>query len=238
MIFDDIRKKFIEYSKKYDLKNPNIMRKFHHSFRVMEYCKEIANSLNLNDEDINTATIIGLLHDIGRFEQWMKYETYLDHISIDHGDLSAEIIKDLFGINESNIIYKAVKNHNKEKIKDGLDEKTLLFCKIIRDADKLDIMKEQGITLTEKIDFIEDSSIECFDNQTIFKNENCKKESDHIFRALAFIYDLNFKYSFEFIKNNNIIDNKIHLLQVYSGEIEKLEEIKNKILNYIDKQIN
>ena len=214
------------------------MRKFHHSFRVMEFSKEIARSINLNEEDTNLAIIIGLLHDIARFEQWTKYETYDDEYSIDHGDLGSEILEGFLEDNkDKNIIITAVKNHNKFKIEDGLDERTLLFCKIIRDADKLDIMKEQGIMLTEKIDHIEDTSIECFEKETIFENENCKKESDHIFRMLAFIYDLNFKYSFEFVVNNDILNNKIHLLQVYSGETDKLEEIKNKLLNYINKQI-
>ena len=239
MNIDEIRKKFVEYSKNYDLTIPDIMDKFHHSFRVMEYSKDIAISLKLNEEDTNLAIIIGLLHDIARFEQWTNYRTYKDGYSTDHGDLGSEILEEFLEDNkDKNIIITAVKNHNKFKIEDGLDERTLLFCKIIRDADKLDIMKEQLLVLTKEIDVIEDSSIECFEKETMFENENLKKESDYIFRILSFIYDLNFKYSFEFVVNNDILNNKIHLLQVYSGETDKLEEIKNKLLVYINKQVN
>ncbi len=38
------------------------------------------------------------------------------------------------------IIKTAVLNHNKGKIDEGLSEKEMLFSKIIRDADKLDII--------------------------------------------------------------------------------------------------
>ena len=38
------------------------------------------------------------------------------------------------------IIYKAIKNHNKYKIEEGLSEKEKLYSKIIRDADKIDII--------------------------------------------------------------------------------------------------
>ena len=36
--------------------------------------------------------LIGLLHDIARFEQYTKYKTFRDSISIDHGDLGVEIL--------------------------------------------------------------------------------------------------------------------------------------------------
>ena len=43
---------FNKYVKGFDLKNKNIMRKFHHTYRVVEYANDIAVSLKLNDDDI------------------------------------------------------------------------------------------------------------------------------------------------------------------------------------------
>ena len=40
------------------------------------------------------------------------------------------------------IIRKAIKNHNKFEIEKRLTEKELIFAKIIRDADKIDIIYE------------------------------------------------------------------------------------------------
>ena len=75
-MLDQIRKEFIKYSKNFDLKDKNIMGKFHHSFRVMEFATDIAKSIKLKEEDIEIISISALLHDISRFEQWQKYKTF------------------------------------------------------------------------------------------------------------------------------------------------------------------
>jgi len=142
-------KLFNEYVKQFDLTNKKIRYKFHHSYRVMEIAKEIAVSLKLNEEDTYIATLAALLHDIGRFNQIKKYDTYRDQISVDHGDEGEEVLKEndfikKFTIDEKiiDIILKSTKYHNKYEIDSNLDEKTTLICKIVRDADKLDIIRE------------------------------------------------------------------------------------------------
>lgn len=238
-MIENIRKEFIKYVKGFNLKDKNIMGKFHHSFRVMDFATEIAKSLHLSDEDIKLASIIGLLHDIGRFEQWTKYETYSDSKSIDHGDLGSDILKQDGFINnfvedeeEKRIILIAIKNHNKYKIEDNLSERELLMSKIIRDADKLDIMKEQG-KITQNIDFIKPELLESFDKKELCNDKFVENEIDHVLRLLSFIYDLNFKYSYEYLLNNNIIQNKVHLISCYYNDKKLLNDLENKIITYI-----
>ena len=72
------KNEFLNYTNSYDLSNFNIKRKVDHSLRVMELCKIIAENLNLDVEDIKLAELIGLLHDIGRFEQMKVYNTFND----------------------------------------------------------------------------------------------------------------------------------------------------------------
>ena len=141
------KEEFLKYTENYDLENESIKRKQLHSLRVMRISKEIASGLNLNDDEKQIATLIGLLHDIARFEQYTQYKTFRDKDSIDHGDLGAKILeKDIRKYIETDkydeIIIKAVKNHNKYSIEEGLTEKELLFAKLIRDADKIDILYE------------------------------------------------------------------------------------------------
>ena len=38
--------------------------------------------LHLSKEDTDLAMLIALLHDIGRFEQWMQYQSFADHKTI------------------------------------------------------------------------------------------------------------------------------------------------------------
>ena len=144
------KKEFIKYTENYDLTNDRIKGKQTHSLRVMEISKQIAERLGLSQEDVELATLIGLLHDIARFEQYTRYNTFRDLESIDHGDLGAEILqKDIRKYIETDqyddIIIKAVKNHNKYKIEAGLTAKEELFSKIVRDVDKIDIFYESVV---------------------------------------------------------------------------------------------
>ena len=92
MDIEKVQKEFIKYTEKYDLSDVNIKRKQEHSIRVMRISKRIAEGMKLTQEEIDIATLIGLLHDIARFEQYTKYHTFKDAESIDHGDLGAEKI--------------------------------------------------------------------------------------------------------------------------------------------------
>ena len=113
----------------------------------MELNENLAKQLELDEEDVKLARLIGLLHDFGRFEQYSVYATYDDDLSFDHADYAVEV---LFNGNEirkyiadnryDNIIKMAIKNHNKFAIEGNLNEKELLHTKMIRDTDKLDIL--------------------------------------------------------------------------------------------------
>ena len=47
-----------------------------HTYGVVECSRKIAEGLKLSEEDCNLAQIIGLLHDIGRFEQLKCYDSF------------------------------------------------------------------------------------------------------------------------------------------------------------------
>ena len=71
---DNAISKFKIYIKQFDTRDKNIDRKIYHSIRVMKVSKDIATRLNLTQEQIEIASIIGLLHDIGRFDQIVLYK--------------------------------------------------------------------------------------------------------------------------------------------------------------------
>ena len=231
----DIMKLFNDYAKTFELKNKNIMRKFHHSYRVMEFSIEIAKSLDLNEEDIRVIGIAGLFHDIARFEQWTQFETYIDSKSFDHGDMGYDITKELFidkfdlNSEEKEIVLKAIKNHNKYKVDTNLTEKELLFSNIIRDADKLDIIKEQGFI--KKDEKVKDVLINNLLEHKMVDNNLVETEMDSLFRLIAFIFDLNFKYSYEYLLHKKIIENKINLIEIYGNT--ELNELQDNLINYM-----
>lgn len=237
----DIMVIFNEYAKKFDLTIDPIMRKFHHSYRVYEYGKDIAKSLNLSEHDIYIISIACLFHDVSRFLQWTLYETYEDAKSFDHGDKSYEILKeeliDKMNLNDEdkNIVLKAVKIHNKYQIEGELTDKELVACKIVRDADKIDIMKEQGIIT--KDGKVKKEIVDTLMQHKMVPNSMTLdgSEIDATLRLLAFTFDLNYKYSYQVILDNKIIENKINAIEIYSHE--DLSELQNSMINYIKERI-
>ena len=236
-------KEFQNYVKNYDLTKPDIMRKFHHTFRVVEYAKDIARSEGLDDADTRLAMLCALLHDIARFRQWTLYDSYTDNKNFDHGDEAYNILKYKNYISkyttdpyEQNIILKAVKNHNKYKIDDKLSEKEIYYTKLLRDADKLDILVSQNNDINGVI-ILNPEYVKPFKERRLFKNSGVTGEYEIILRQIAFVYDINFKYTYRFIKENDIISNKIDLLISHSSNLGIIEYIKKIVEEYIDERM-
>ena len=242
-------KEFIKYTENYDLNNEHIKRKQEHSLRVMEISKQIAEKLELSQEDKDIAILIGLLHDIARFEQYTKYGTFKDLQSIDHGDLGAEILeKDIRKYIETKqydeIIIKAVKNHNKFKIEEGLTETEELHAKIIRDADKMDIFYEsvemfwKGKEHEVECSKISEDVIQQIKAFSSTKRKTEETAIDNIMRVIAFIFDMNFKSSFQILKEEDYI-NKILDRYNFKDEYtkQKVEEIRDIANKYIDEKV-
>lgn len=145
--FKKAEEEFEKYVLKFDLQNENIKMKKDHSYRVEKESYNIAKSLELNEEQVQIAKLVGLLHDIGRFEQITQYSTFVDSKSIDHAEYGVEqlnknnLIRRFISTNKyDRIINEAIRNHNKYSINLNLNKEEMLQAKIIRDADKLDIM--------------------------------------------------------------------------------------------------
>jgi putative nucleotidyltransferase with HDIG domain len=129
-----------------DYTNLNIALKKEHSLKVSGLCGEIAMDLGLNDEEILLARTAGLLHDIGRFPQFMQYRTYVDSISINHALLGVGILHEKGVLNrlpskERQIVLTAIVLHNKHRIPTHLCERIDRQVRVLRDADKLDIYR-------------------------------------------------------------------------------------------------
>ena len=246
------KEEFLKYTESYDLQDENILRRLKHSLRVMEISKQIAKGLGLNKEEIELATLIGMLHDIGKFEQHKLYNTHYDEKSFDHGDYGEKILeKDMRKYIETDeydeIIKKAVKNHNKFKIEDGLNEKEKLFSKIIRDADKLDIFYEavemfwKGKEKQVEETVILDKVIEQFKKHLTIKREDIEKGQNtinNVLSIIAFIYDMNFKPSFEILEKENYINRMLNRFNIKDENTKKsLEEIRKISNKYIEQKI-
>ncbi|MDD3225510.1 MAG: HD domain-containing protein [Clostridium sp.] len=129
---------FDNYSKRFycsnEFINENIRLKREHTKRVCDNANMISNALNLCKKDKDIAEIAALFHDIGRFEQFKRYQTFNDKISENHALLGVRVL------NENNIladldsktqeyILKAVEYHNMYKMPETKGEKLITFAK-------------------------------------------------------------------------------------------------------------
>ncbi len=228
-----------------------------HTYQVVQNSKTLAQKLNLGQEDIGLAELIGLLHDIGRFEE-LKMLSKFDSTNFDHAEHG---VKMLFENNlirkfvEDNqydeIIKQAIQNHNKLKIEKDLDERTLLHCKIIRDSDKLDnfrVKQEEKIEamfpkIVKTKEELENAEIsepvyESIKSLECVKLKDRKTPLDYLICILAFTFDLNFPVSYQTVKDYDYINGLIDRFDYKIPETkEKMEEIRRILNQYSNKQI-
>jgi hypothetical protein len=126
--------------------NKNYRLKIEHSHNVCLNIIEIAKGQSLDDNSIILAETIALLHDIGRFPQFKTYRTFMDRKSANHGAMGADmlikegVLQDL-PEEDREIIINSVRYHGVFNMPDLNDPDKLFFLKMIRDADKLDILR-------------------------------------------------------------------------------------------------
>ena len=255
--FNKVEKTFKDYLKAYNLEDGYIKLKIKHTYEVMRKSEYIANNLKLDNENIELAKLIALLHDLGRFEQAKKTNSFIDGKQFDHADYGVKIlfednlIRQFIEDNSyDEIIKKAIYNHNKYQIEDNLNETELLHSKIIRDADKLDIfrvMEEDdfknifiGMYNKDTLDY-EEISQNVYNNLI---NNKCvlikdrKTQIDCWACIIGFIFDLNFKTSLEYVKEKKYIDVLINRIDYKNKDTkQKMEQIRKNTKEYIEKNI-
>lgn len=247
--------KFKNYAQQFKVADNKVNIKITHTMGVVEVSGYIARNLNLSQEDIELAELIGLLHDIGRFEQAARYDNYDDYDTLDHAELGVEILfKDDF-IREfidtdkyDNIIKEAIRNHNKYEIEDGLDEKELLFAKIIRDADKTDNFKVKQYQDFESLFKASEQEVQeekiTDDIWNVFLQEKTIISSQRVTNMdkwlsyLAWVYDYNFAHSLQYLKEHDCINKVIDRLD-YKNEVtkERMECAREKVNRYINERL-
>jgi len=123
----------------------NIDIKEKHTRRVCLHALALTRSLESSRSEREQAFLAALFHDIGRFPQIQRYATFNDRVSEDHALLGVREIKAaglLEGLPETTRrrVLTAVMVHNRLKLPSGLDPAQLRLVRILRDADKMDIL--------------------------------------------------------------------------------------------------
>lgn len=230
-----MKKVFDEYVKNYDMSEDRIILKYKHSLEVQKISLSIAKKSGYSKRDVFLAEVIGLFHDIARFKQVRDYDTFDDTLSFDHGYEGSLIfmneIADKFDLSddERSIISNAILYHNAYeigKVKKGERR----FCKLIRDADKLDILRiinDKDFYKGKELGVLSKEALDDFMHHHLVYKEHTKSVADHILIKFSFIWDFNYRSSLLYFYKNFYESLKL----IYNNEI--FEEVFKEIDNYL-----
>ncbi|WP_430972108.1 HD domain-containing protein [Sunxiuqinia rutila] len=211
-----------------------LMLKKEHSLRVAKLSGQVATNLMLEEEDILLAEVIGLLHDLGRFEQFEKHQTFDDQVAGNHAELGVALLKEqvffsAFSEEHQNLICQAILNHNKESLSLKEDKLVVTYSQILRDADKLDIwetcvknlkrdgnFKYSAISLNlPSTGMVNDNIVRSIENQKQAKRKDMQSVIDFKLMLMSMVFDLNFRVSFQLLSEKQLIK------QLYESMLKK-----------------
>lgn len=273
-----VKNVFKKYTDNYDISDEKIKLKVDHTYRVAALSERIARSLGLGDDDTNLAWLIGMLHDIGRFEQLKNYGTFSDAESIDHAHYGVELLfedgliekfvsenaaKDLKGtkdlketavkseseeketkeISELDILRKAIWNHSAYRVEEGLTDRVKMFCNIIRDADKIDILKvNYDVTLeviydvtTEELknSGVTDEVMKAFMEHHAVLRSLKKTPIDNLVGHAALVFELVYNESFKIVKEQGYIEKMLSYVSDNQDTVKKFEIMRNDMNKFL-----
>ncbi len=226
--------------------DPNLKLKKEHSLGVAEEARRLAENEKFGPRLVFLTRLAGLLHDIGRFEQYIKFKTFKDSESIDHARLGfkilskEEIIKSL-PVGDSRCVRLAVMFHSRFSVPTGLPEEISLVARALRDADKLNIfpimisnlgpgMNNSVVTLgLDNSDGISPRILDRVSSGRLGEYSHMRHLNDFKLLICSWVYDLNYSYSHRMVLRRGYIQKVFRLLP----DRPDLHCLKNRILEHL-----
>lgn len=224
---------------------PCLVMKKDHTFRVVKNTEQIIQNLSLSDEDTYCAKLIALYHDIGRFLQYEKYQTFLDKKSEDHANIAVRVLKKHRQILQEPVyiqkkILTAIILHNKLKLPHKLPALYQDLCKIIRDADKIDILRVLTENFTASLPEKEGVLLNAKDEPLLYSPhllEQAMQKKDLKYTDIVYVNDFkivvcawlfvfNYSESIKILKEHNYIQTILSTLP----DTKEIEAFKSLIM--------
>ena len=232
--------------------NSNIQLKECHTHRVCNEMRQLAAALQMNPEDGVLAETIALFHDVGRFPQFLNYRTYKDQISENHCLLALKVLAEHdvladLPADERAVVEKAIEFHGAKEIP-PMDERATHFCKMIRDADKIDIFEllvenyrilaNEPETFQWELEYPDTPEcnpeiVEAILNSQLISYHKLKTVNDAKLLQLGWVFDINFDWSLKQIHDRGYLQAIIDLLP----RTEPVVKAADHIVEYTLKRI-
>lgn len=243
------REIFESYLNDYDRADDKVRLKIVHTYGVVGQAECIARRMRLSEEDTALAKLIALLHDLGRFEQLRRFDSF-EPDTMDHAAYGVQVLfeegmlrKFLPENTWDSIIRIAIAKHSDYCLSGVADARALLHARLIRDADKLDNCRVKLVDATET--FLGASPEEIgtqeispniydavFQNKCILSADR-KTAMDYWVSYVAYFFDINFRESMDIIEENDFISRIIHRIPYSNPKTaEQMERIEAYVKQY------
>lgn len=120
--------------------------KIRHTEGVLENTRHMVDNEEFTPLMARACLLAALYHDVGRFMQYVRYHTFRDSASCDHGQLGVRILKREHRLETEipavrRLVQAAVGMHNRFALPRRTPADVALVTNVTRDADKLDILR-------------------------------------------------------------------------------------------------
>lgn len=242
---------FREYTAHYDVSDEKVKLKVDHTYRVCGLCQQIATQSGFDENDIELAWLTGLLHDVGRFEQLKRYGTFIDAQSIDHAEFGADIlfqegkIRDYIeDASEDELLEKAVRCHSAYRVPANYTAREKKFAHLLRDADKIDILKVNIIVPFEEIYNVttydlkhckvtEEVMQAFFEEHAVLRSLK-KTPVDHLVGHISLVYELVYPISRKLVYEQGYLNKLMDFQSELSETNAQFAKIREKMAAYMD----
>ena len=244
------KQEFEKYLDEYDREDEQICLKIVHTYGVIRCSEEIGRRMGLQAEDMELAKLIALLHDIGRFEQLKRFNSF-EADTMDHATYGVQVLFEEGMIRQfieedtwDDVIRTAIAKHSDYELTGITDERTLLHARLIRDADKLDNCR---VKLEDAMETLLDLSADEVGKYAISPKVRedafagkciCSKDRrtpmDYWVSYVAYFYDLNFRETLDIVAEEQYVKRIIGRVPYTNEQTKKtMEELERQLTEYV-----
>ncbi len=245
---------FENYVKNYDKTDEKVRLKIEHTYRVCALCEQIAKSSSFTKDEIELAWLTGLLHDVGRFEQLRRFGTFVDAQSIDHAEFGADIlfqenkIRDYIDDNtEDTLLEKAVRCHSAYRVPETYTARERKFADVLRDADKIDILKVNILFPLEEIYNVTTQELknctvtpevlQAFYEKHAVLRALKKTPVDNVVGHISLVYELVYPISTKIMCEQGYLEKLMDFHSELAQTNRQFDEIRAKMRQYIAEKV-
>lgn len=247
-----VKQAFATYVEAYNAKDEKVKLKIDHTYRVADLCEQIAREEGLNDVDVMIAWLCGMLHDVGRFEQLRRYNTFNDAESVDHAALGAQILFDDGKIADylekteeqfCTFIRRVISCHSMYRVPEDYTVREKMFADILRDADKIDILKVNVEVPLEEIynvttDDLRNAVVtkevmDSFSEQHATLRSLKKTSVDHVVGHISLVYELVYPCSLKIVMEQGYLEQLMNFQSNNSETMKQFEVLRKMMLSYV-----